>query len=387
MQCPVCLSTSPGPVCATCGYTMSKAASSGQPQAGSGPAQPGPADAPGSNSAANLAGPPPGQSAPPPAPPPPYPEAATPGGPPPATPPYGDQTDTEALYTEQSVEPGSAGGQGTQHGPSYPGAPPGNGVPPEGEWRRRRWVLPAILTGAAILVVGLGLLIYTVVVPRVVPAGAPAPTPTVTVPPPSSASPTPSPTVTPSESSGVSTVLVDETFATGGVPQGWSQVDGAWKVVDGRLQGSATGDPRSRIELVPVAPENYRVDLLVRFIKVENPRRWIGIGLDHHFSADWGAVLVARSATTDPDGMRLAQKTRKGKEYIGDPEIAAESALGVGQDHWIGVEVRGKRVLATIDGSPVLTADNLKRTEGGIVLIVHRDTVQVDNLKITRLGD
>lgn len=107
---------------------------------------------------------------------------------------------------------------------------------------------------------------------------------------------------------------------------------------------------------------------------------------DYHGSADWGAVLVAHSATTAPNGIELQQKTRTGTAYTSSPTGPAGAALGVGDDHWISVEVHGKHLDVAIDGSPVSSADNLQRSAGGLGFVISGCTVQFDNVVVTRLS-
>jgi hypothetical protein len=213
----------------------------------------------------------------------------------------------------------------------------------------------------------------------------PAPTPPSLTPTPPSLTPTPP--VRPSLTPQAPAILVDEHFAAGKLPRGWIPVLGNWKVVDGRLQAT-TDDARARITFGPESPKNFRIDTMVRFVKVADPTRWLNIGLDYHVTRDWGAVLVVRSDTTVANGLELAQKRKEMKasdSYVSDPVRKAPMAVGVGQDHSLSVEVRGRKLTVTLDGLGVFSAVNMARTGGNLGFVINNATVQFDNVKVTRL--
>ncbi len=178
-------------------------------------------------------------------------------------------------------------------------------------------------------------------------------------------------------------VLVDEDFAGAGLPTGWTSVLGDWQVVDGRLQATA-GTERARIAFGPQAPENFRIESLVRFVAVADANRWLNIGVDYHVAQDWGAVLVARSATTGSSGLELAQAAQGGG-YVSNPTGPAPVAIGTGEDHVLAVEVRGSDAVVSIDGQTAMTASNLNRTGGGFGFVINRATVQFDDVVVTEL--
>jgi hypothetical protein len=260
----------------------------------------------------------------------------------------------------------------------------------------------AVFLGMALIGGGL-VALFNGLIPGIDPAGEPAsPTPKAsrtqeqsTEPTPESPATTTEPEPEPSESEAEpepseepttgESVLVEEDFSNG-IPSDWTVVEGSWKVVDGRLQ-STTDKTRSRIGFGPEAPENYRIEVLVSFVKVEDAARWLNVGLDYHVADDWGGVLVVRSGTTADNGLELAQQVQGGDKWISDPVGAALSDVGVGKDHWLTVEVHSSVVEVQLDGSSVFTATNLERSGGGFGFVINRSTVQFDSVKITELPD
>ena len=268
--------------------------------------------------------------------------------------------------------------------------------PPPAPPSRPAWVLPVSLVATAVIAVAIvGAAIFwprsdagaasgsTPAAPRsVTPTSPPARTKTPTAP----ASQDP-PETEPADpgTAEPSAVLLTEDFSSGALPEGWVPELGNWKIVDGRLQAT-TGEARARISFGPRSPENFRIDALVRFVKVENAARWLNIGIDYHVAEDWGAVIVARSNTTAPNGVELAQRRRgKAEKFRSDPVQGAPGAIGVGEDHWLSVEVRGRSATVFLNGDPVLQADNLRRTDGGFGFVINRSTVQFDDVTITDL--
>ena len=178
-------------------------------------------------------------------------------------------------------------------------------------------------------------------------------------------------------------VLVDEHFAGGVLPAGWTSVLGDWQVVNGRLQAT-TGNPRARIAFGPAAPAAFKVEATVRFVTVTNAARWLNVGVDYHAAADYGAVVVARSGTTASNGLELAQAAQGGS-YSSSPVGPAPVAIGTGQDHKLAVEVHGTQLVVSLDGQPAMTATNLRRTGGGFGFVINNSTVQFDDVKVTEL--
>jgi hypothetical protein len=177
-------------------------------------------------------------------------------------------------------------------------------------------------------------------------------------------------------------VLVDESFAGATMPEGWTPVLGDWKIVDGRLQATTT-TARARIAFGPAAPNNFKVEATVRFVSVADPARWLNIGVDYHVADDYGAVIVARSNTVAANGFELAQSPAKGGAYTSSPTGKGPLAIGTGQDHRLTVDVTGTHLVVSLDGTPSLTADNLKRTGGGFGFVINNSTVQLDDVRVT----
>ena len=194
----------------------------------------------------------------------------------------------------------------------------------------------------------------------------------------------PTPTPTPTNSLPVSKTLVDETFDTGEVPGDWRTFDGKWKAVDGHLQ-STTGVPRSRIQIWPTSPKNFRIETTIRFVKVENDSRWLNVGLDYHVKDDWGAVLVVRSNTKADNGLELAQRKKSAKKFVSEPVKNSTISAGVGKKRQLAVDVHGKTMVVTMDGHQVFKAKNMARTGGDIGFVINKSTIQFDNVKVIEL--
>lgn len=278
------------------------------------------------------------------------------------------------------------------------GADPGPQIPPPGASHgapapRSPWLIPGLTAAAVALVVLIAAIAWphpvsTASEPSPVAtqtvtktATAPAEAPTIEAP------PSQEPVTEEATADTGDATLVDERFSEGDLPEGWVPESGDWEVVDGRLQAT-TDDSRARIEFGPAAPDNYRIEAQVTFVDVLNDLRWLNIGLDYHVAADWGALLVVRSDTTAENGVELAQRVKGGpKVYVSDPVGPASSPVGVGEDHWVQVEVHGRNYEVSIDGDPVLSGDNLRRTGGGFGFVINNSTVQFDNVTVTELNE
>jgi hypothetical protein len=177
-------------------------------------------------------------------------------------------------------------------------------------------------------------------------------------------------------------VLVDEDFSGGALPAGWVPALGDWRVVDGRLQATTTS-ARSRIAFGPSAPASFRLDATVRFVAVSDSARWLNVGVDYHVADDFGAVLVARSATTASNGLELAQAAAKGSSYSSSPVARGPVNIGTGQDHRLTLEVSGTHLVVSLDGVAAMTTDNLRRTGGGFGFVINNSTVQFDDVLVT----
>ena len=262
---------------------------------------------------------------------------------------------------------------GTTAGVSIPSPEPTGGVRP---------------SRLLVVVVALTVVLVTVAVTLAVlrPGGAtPSASSAPTSPEPVSTSSATTPTPTPSPTTvSPPAVLVSEDFPGKDLPAGWTPFEGRWKVTGGRLEAT-TDNTRSRIAFGPKrAPESYRLDATIRFVRVANPQRWLNIGLDYHVKEDVGAVFVVRSDTTAKNGLELAQRKKPTEEYVSKPLAAAEKRVGVGKDHRLSIEVRGSRVDVSIDGRPVFSAKNLDRTGGQLGLVINNATVQFDDVTVTR---
>ena len=177
MQCPVCNSESDGRVCRSCGYTFPAASRPAESAGHQGPAPAGPGAPPGA-----VAPPPVGQSAPVVQPPPqaqPEPigldpgtvqagqPAAQQGGPDPAQELYQDATYVDP-YNPQ--DPGPV--YGATNSDQFGGQPPTRKG--DGATQTRRWVLPVILGGAALVVAAA--VLFAFVLPAIFPSSAATPT-------------------------------------------------------------------------------------------------------------------------------------------------------------------------------------------------------------------
>lgn len=252
--------------------------------------------------------------------------------------------------------------------------------------RRRAWTLPVIGIGALTLITIV--MVAVIVLPNLRSQSAAAnaaSSPTVRPASPASAK-SATASASPATTGETGTVLVEESFSSGGLPYGWFAVLGKWEAAGGRLEVKA-GNERARIAFGPARPENYRIEFLVRFVKVANASRWINIGLDQHIAEDWGSVLGIRSDTTSDNGLELAQAPGPGSPYTIYPAGPAPAALGVGQDHWVSIEVHGSNLTAAIDGQTVIQAANLAHNGGGFGLVVNNSVVQFDNFKIVQLNE
>lgn len=384
MQCPICLSESDEAICPVCGY--SKSEQSVGPQAP--PVQPvvfTPPTIPVVEKPSPIPDPPLAPSSNPTEPhhvpddhavPDPEPSRAVPYAYPPP-PPVG--VDAGPRAERVAADPG----------PQIPTPRVSPGAPTP----RSPWLIPGLAAAALALVV----LIAAVAWPRPVStASEPSPVATRTVTttatasaeaPTTEAPPSQEPaTEEPTADTGDATLL-DENFSGGGLPDGWVPQSGDWEVVDGRLQAT-TDDSRARIEFGPAAPDNYRIEALVSFVDVRDDLRWLNIGLDYHVAADWGALLVVRSRTTAENGVELAQRVKGGpKTYVSDPIGSASNPVGIGEDHWVQVEVHGRDYEVSIDGDSVLSGDNLRRTGGGFGFVINNSTVQFDDVTVTELNE
>lgn len=202
---------------------------------------------------------------------------------------------------------------------------------------------------------------------------------------PAAAAPT-DPSPAPAESSATEfeeTVLLEEDFSSSTLPDGWTPVVGDWEVVDGRLQ-STSGDEAARIAFGPQAPENFRVEVSAEFVEVENPARWLSVGLDYHAEEHWGAWVGLRSETSADNGVEFVQRPQSGSNALS--AYPGPFDIGTGEAHDLVFEVHDSSLVASIDGQEVMSTDELDRTDGSFGLRYSRATVAFDDVRITEIA-
>ncbi|WP_277050324.1 carbohydrate-binding protein [Ruania albidiflava] len=179
------------------------------------------------------------------------------------------------------------------------------------------------------------------------------------------------------------TVLLEEDFSSGALPEDWLPVVGDWEVVDGRLQ-STSGDEAARIGFGPQAPENFRVEVSAEFVEVENPARWLSVGLDYHAEEHWGAWVGLRSQTSADNGVEFVQRPQSGSNALS--AYPGPFDMGTGQAHDLVFEVHGSSLVASIDGEEMFQTDELRRTDGSFGFRYSRSTVAFDDVRITEIA-
>lgn len=179
------------------------------------------------------------------------------------------------------------------------------------------------------------------------------------------------------------TVLLEEDFADGELPDGWAPAVGDWEVVDHRLQ-STTGDEAARIGFGPQAPENFRLEVSAEFVEVENPARWLSVGLDYHAEEHWGAWVGLRSETSADNGVEFVQRPQSGSNVLST--YPGPFDLGTGEAHDLTFEVHGSSLDVSIDGEDVMSTDEMDRTGGDFGFRYSRATVAFDDVRITEIA-
>ncbi|BCL13321.1 glycerophosphodiester phosphodiesterase [Micromonospora sagamiensis] len=180
-------------------------------------------------------------------------------------------------------------------------------------------------------------------------------------------------------------VVVAENFDSGTLPAGWRAVDGDWKVVGGRLVGTATSGTR-KITFGRHL-EHFRFSATVRFDKVNEATRWTALGLDVPASgaAPWW-IATMRSGSTAANGLEFAQLTPAGAWNVTNT-TAAPYAAGTGRDVKLAIEVHGNQARWFLDGRQLMRTSSLQRsTDGGQALVVNGATVSFDDVTVTELA-
>ncbi|OZV84386.1 glycerophosphodiester phosphodiesterase [Micromonospora echinospora] len=180
-------------------------------------------------------------------------------------------------------------------------------------------------------------------------------------------------------------VVVAENFDSGTLPAGWRAIDGDWKVVDGRLVGTATSGTR-KITFGRHL-EHFRFSATVRFEKVNEATRWTALGLDVPASGatPWW-IATMRSGSTAANGLEFAQLTPSGSWNVTNT-TAAPYAAGTGRDVKVAIEVHGNQARWFLDGRQLMRTSSLQRsTDGGQALVVNGATVSFDDVTVTELA-
>ncbi|MGC4943046.1 glycerophosphodiester phosphodiesterase [Kribbella sp. DT2] len=180
---------------------------------------------------------------------------------------------------------------------------------------------------------------------------------------------------------------VAETFDGTALPTGWNVVDGTWKVQNGRLTGTSTSASQlSRITFgTPLT--DFRIESHLRFESAVDAARWVALGLD---LAPAGAVpwsiATLRNGSTAANGLEFAQRTPSNTWNVTDT-AAAPTAVGVGRQVAVAVEVRGARATWYVEGREALRTTMVNRSATGVqALLVNGATVSFDDLKVTPLA-
>ncbi|WP_248762260.1 glycerophosphodiester phosphodiesterase family protein [Pseudarthrobacter sp. SSS035] len=175
-------------------------------------------------------------------------------------------------------------------------------------------------------------------------------------------------------------------FSGPGLPEGFTAVDGAWKVENGRLYGTSTSSSQlSRVTFGPHLP-NYRFEATVRFENVLNAGRWSALALD--MKPDGGVpfwIATMRSGTKATNGLEFAERTAANGWNVTET-ASTPSDAGTGNDVRVAVEVRGRNAVWYFNGQEMMETNRLIRTDSGILgLVANGATVSYDDIKVTEL--
>ncbi|MFF2658211.1 glycerophosphodiester phosphodiesterase [Kitasatospora sp. NPDC058032] len=182
-------------------------------------------------------------------------------------------------------------------------------------------------------------------------------------------------------------VVVDEGFNGPGLPAGWTAVEGAWKVENGRLVGASTDwNQQTRITFGRHLAD-FRIEATARFDTVVDGARWAALGLDvpADGSTPW-SIATMRSTTTVANGLEFAQRTPANTWNVTNTG-SAPTAAATGRDVRIAAEVHGTTARWLFDGREVMRTTQVARSaDGGQALIVNGAQVSFDDLKVTALA-
>lgn len=178
-------------------------------------------------------------------------------------------------------------------------------------------------------------------------------------------------------------VVVSEDFNDGRMPEGWTPIDGDWRVENGRLVVTA-----GSIDRLTFGPhlDNYRFEATVRFESVANAGRWTALVLDGAADGSspwWQAAL--RSGTTAANGIEIAHRTAADAWNV-PYTAAAPTAAGVGKDVHVAIEVQGTKATWYFNGQRVLSGQIQRSEAGGLGLTADNATVSFDDIKVTEIG-
>lgn len=177
-------------------------------------------------------------------------------------------------------------------------------------------------------------------------------------------------------------------FSGAGLPEGFTAVEGDWKVENGRLYGTSTSTGQlSRVTFGPHLT-SYRFEATVRFENVLNAARWSAMAVDIQPTGGmpfWIATM--RSGTKATNGLEFAERTAANGWNVTDT-ASAPSDAGTGTDVRVAVEVHGKKAAWYFNGQKMMETNRLVRTETGILgLVANGSTVSYDDIKVTELPD
>ena len=186
-------------------------------------------------------------------------------------------------------------------------------------------------------------------------------------------------------------VLVAEDFddvADGGLPEGWTAVEGDWEVVDGELVGTSSGSSQqSRITFGEGTDfRNYRIEATVRFESAMNDKRWAGVVLDIAPDGDvpWSQAVL-RSGSTAANGTEFAVRTA-GSSWNVLTATPAPTDAGIGTDVHMAVEVQGGQARWFWEGEQIARTATLPRSVDGVLgLIANGATVAFDDVVVTEM--
>ncbi|MFE6745063.1 glycerophosphodiester phosphodiesterase [Kitasatospora purpeofusca] len=182
-------------------------------------------------------------------------------------------------------------------------------------------------------------------------------------------------------------VVVDEHFDGPGLPAGWTAVEGAWRIANGRLVGGSTDwNQQTRITFGRHLTD-FRLEVTARFESVVDAARWTALGLDvpADGTTPW-SIATVRSGTTAANGLEFARRTPADAWNVTDTAVGP-AAAGTGRDVRLAVEVHGGAARWIFDGREAMRTTQVARSaDGGQALLVNGAQVSFDDLKVTALA-